>query len=149
MLEQGFFGAPSIRKEWERQIPPPVGEHCIFCREPIVATDSGTVNMAGQVSHYACQLRQVVGSVGHQLHLCSCYGGTQEDPEGMSHRQAAELAMKLHHALSLNLPTRVIRREGEGGKSVECLRCGSVSYNPSDVAYEYCGNCKVFHATPP
>lgn len=39
--------------------------------------------------HRECLIRGVVGSVGHQSGKCSCYGGIEEDPPGMSKREAA------------------------------------------------------------
>ncbi len=29
--------------------------------------------------------------------------------------------------------------------SITCLLCGMTSFNPTDVAQKYCGNCDVFH----
>ena len=29
--------------------------------------------------------------------------------------------------------------------SIQCLHCGSVSHNPSDIHHRYCGRCGVFH----
>jgi hypothetical protein len=37
----------------------------------------------------------IIGSVGYQNHTCSCYGGNQEDPEGMTVRKAAKAAAEL------------------------------------------------------
>lgn len=33
--------------------------------------------------------------------------------------------------------------------SIVCLRCGSQSFNPNDVAQHYCGHCHRFHDDPP
>lgn len=44
------------------------------------------------VWHRECLLRGVIGSVGHQEGKCSCYGGTEEDPPGMTKREAATAA---------------------------------------------------------
>ena|ERR1051326_7403038 len=30
------------------------------------------------------------------------------------------------------------------GRVIECLRCGAISHNPSDVANLYCGRCHCF-----
>jgi len=31
------------------------------------------------------------------------------------------------------------------GRSITCRTCGLTSYNPNDVAQQYCGRCHVFH----
>lgn len=93
-----YFGPPHLRKDDEIQIATPVGERCLLCGEAIAESDIGTINRAGQVAHYECSMRGVVGSVGHQLKRCGCYGGTEEDPPGMTRRQAAKAAVKLWEA---------------------------------------------------
>ena len=92
-----YFGHPSGRKDWERQVPTPLGAQCILCEELIDEGDRGQINLVGQITHYECQMRVVVGSVGHQMGKCSCYGGTDEDPPGMTRRQAAIAACKLFY----------------------------------------------------
>jgi hypothetical protein len=69
---------------------------CIWCDEPVTVVDRLTAvgNSAGQVMHYECSLRSVIGSVGHQQRRCSCYGGDQEDPPGLTRREAAKAAAK-------------------------------------------------------
>jgi hypothetical protein len=39
-----------------------------------------------------------IGSVGHQTCRCACFGGTEEDPPGMTKRMAALSAFKLWEA---------------------------------------------------
>jgi hypothetical protein len=62
---------------------------CQYCDEIIEAGEAspGMPNM-----HSDCAIRAVVGSAAHQLRECSCYGGTREDPPGLSIRAAAKLA---------------------------------------------------------
>lgn len=91
----GYFGPRHLRKEWETQVPAPVGKPCILCEEPIAEGDIGTINFGGQITHYECSMRGVIGSVGHLNGKCSCYGGTEEDPPGMTRRQAAQAACAL------------------------------------------------------
>ncbi len=83
-------------------VPTPVGEKCIQCQEPIADSDSGLLmpflSEAGPrevAEHRECFLRGVVGSVGHQLGRCSCFGGTEDDPPGMTKRAAARAAVAL------------------------------------------------------
>ena len=89
-----YFGDPKFRKEYEVQVVAPVGVPCVLCDEPVAEGDTGTINLSGQVTHYECHLRVVIGSVGHQMKRCSCYGGTEEDPPGLSQRQAAQAAVE-------------------------------------------------------
>lgn len=68
---------------------------CQWCEEPVTRREvrfSAVVNSAGQVTHFDCSLRSAIGSVGHQMKRCSCYGGTEEDPPGMTRREAARAA---------------------------------------------------------
>lgn len=91
----GFFGPSLMRKEWEVQVDPPIGAVCIDCSELVDEGDIGTINPFGNVvQHYECTMRHVVGSVGHQKGKCSCFGGTEEDPPGMTRRQAAKAALE-------------------------------------------------------
>lgn len=87
--------APICDDDAER-IAVPVGEPCLWCTEAIAATDRGVtmpyLSETGAVVvyiHIECHVRSVVGSIGHLRGECSCYGGTAEDPPGVSRRQAA------------------------------------------------------------
>jgi hypothetical protein len=106
---QWFGNKPFSRacKETE-QVRVPVGESCFHCTEPIEDHDFGYVvplvsreydslTPAQATYHYACFLRQTIGSLGHVLGRCTCSNSTGEglgDPEGMTPRQAAEAAVK-------------------------------------------------------
>lgn len=92
-----YFGPPQYRKAWETQIATPLDARCLYCGEGFADGDMGTVS-DGRASHYECAMRGVVGSVGHQLKKCSCYGGTEEDPPGMTYREAARAAVALYEA---------------------------------------------------
>ncbi len=93
-----YFGPPSLRKDGETQIETPIGRVCTWCDEPVVEGDYGVINRADQLIHYECMIRSACGSVGHQMHKCSCYGGTEEDPTGMTKREAAKAAAAMLHA---------------------------------------------------
>jgi hypothetical protein len=68
---------------------------CLFCDEEVRPQDkTRTVNESDLV-HLECMMRQVVGSVGHQNGTCSCFGGSDEDPPGMTKREAAQEALAL------------------------------------------------------
>lgn len=87
-----YFGPAKYMKLFETRIKTPVGQECMHCHEAIKEGDVGTMqhfNGALVPLHHECALRGIAGSVGHQRKLCSCFGGTEEDPEGMTTRQAA------------------------------------------------------------
>jgi hypothetical protein len=94
-----------MRKPWERQVPQPVGQSCLYCQEAIVDGDAGTIDQSGQIIHYECQMRMAIGSIAHQERSCLCFGGTaSEDPAHMTPRQAAVAAYhywRHHHTLVL------------------------------------------------
>lgn len=81
----------------------PVGEPCLYCKELIVEGDVGVTmpfgNNEGEIDivpqHKECLLRAIFGSVGHQKKTCSCFGGNEEDPKGMTKREAAKAAAVL------------------------------------------------------
>ncbi len=79
----------------------PVGELCQWCDDAVAEGDSGfLVPHAGEDSfrqapwHQECFLRSIVGSVGHQRRRCSCFGGQEEDPPGLTRREAAVAAAR-------------------------------------------------------
>lgn len=99
-----YFGDPKFRKEDEEQVETPVGQLCIFCDEEIAETDTGNIypsitqnRLIEKPCHYECQMRGIVGSVGHQMKKCSCFGGTEEDPPGSTKHEAAIAAARYWH----------------------------------------------------
>ena len=91
-----FFGPAQFKRDDEVQVPPPLGKKCVLCEEVISFGDSGTINQLGQITHYECLLRTVIGSVAHQQYQCSCYGGSVEENEtGKSFRQSSIEAAQL------------------------------------------------------
>lgn len=84
------------------EAPAPIGSPCARCDEPIAEGERGWLiphydgaALSERPYHYACGIRGIIGSVGHIQRRCSCYGGTDEDPPGMTERQAAEAALAL------------------------------------------------------
>jgi hypothetical protein len=79
----------------------PTGEPCGHCGEPIAANDDGvlvpTLGEAHRIAfHYECNLRTMVGGVNHQLHRCTCCGGSEPpDPPALSVRDAARAAAQM------------------------------------------------------
>lgn len=81
-------------------VPTPVGRPCLWCDEPIEAGERGYFYSGTEppAIHYACFVRQIIGSVAHQQRRCTCFGGHEEDPPGISKRQAARLALLMWDA---------------------------------------------------
>lgn len=101
------WGAPICKPEDHAEAP--VGEPCIHCEEPIQEGDKGIITpfltdwvdkdtfVEKEVPyHYACFMRNIVGSLAHINKTCSCFGGTEEDPPDMTKREAAEAALKAY-----------------------------------------------------
>lgn len=89
------------------EIDAPVGMACCWCEEPIAPGDSGVTmplvaahTVGTAVYHQECFMRTVVGSVGHQLKLCSCYRGADAsedcEPPEQSKREQAKAAWTLY-----------------------------------------------------
>lgn len=73
-----------------------VSHKCQYCYEEIINGEPREITNGGEaVLHRDCAIRLIVGSVGHQCRTCSCFGGVEGDPEGMSRREAAHAAADL------------------------------------------------------
>jgi hypothetical protein len=104
-----YFGRP-----WEAEIldgaepiETPVEQKCYQCDEEIIDGDRGFLRAVHRVSgakiepvHRECDFRAVAGSLGHQLQMCSCYGGTFEDPQELTRREAAIVLWRVTHGMS-------------------------------------------------
>ena len=104
MKNQWFGQAPwAPMCEYLEQVPPPAGELCFHCGEPIAAEDDGymIISEGGlRPLHAECHIRKIIGSVGHIQHKCHCFGGNEEDPPGLTKRQAAAAAVRLYYQLA-------------------------------------------------
>jgi hypothetical protein len=67
---------------------------CSYCGKPILEIE---VSISGH--HRECLFRCVAGSAAHLRRQCACYGGTGEDPPGLTLREAARLAWDTAQAL--------------------------------------------------
>lgn len=96
-----------------RQVDAPVGKLCGWCEEeiedghrgfilPYLGPFEGCVIRGSDLAlppgmylayHLECQLRQTFGSVGHIEGRCHCVGGDEEDPPGLTAREAAIAAV--------------------------------------------------------
>lgn len=78
-------------------------KECVWCEEEVKPDENAITlphieqgnGISFEVLHFNCFMRTIVGSVGHQMHLCGCYGGHQDDPIGVSRREAANQAVNL------------------------------------------------------
>lgn len=75
--------------------------NCDWCGEPVEGTGPAEAGQLCAQFHPECLTRSIVGSVGHQLHRCSCYGGHFEDPRGMTKREAALAASNLNYLITI------------------------------------------------
>lgn len=101
-----------LAPEHMTHVPVPLGAECSICSEPIAEGDSGYIQphvtflpddtskatVTDRAIHRECFLRKMMGSVGHQMHMCSCFGGTYCDPPGMTQREAAKQAVEFWEA---------------------------------------------------
>ena len=65
---------------------------CSWCTELVVPGDLRHSLLP--TYHYACGLRVTLGSIGHAQGTCSCFiknGTAEDDPPGLTRRQAAQL----------------------------------------------------------
>jgi len=76
----------------------PVGTPCAWCEERFRLDDSG-LGIDGDAPlfyHVECFTRMIVGSVGHQLRLCTCFGGSDDcEPSTMTRHEWAHAAAEL------------------------------------------------------
>jgi len=64
---------------------------CLYCSEPIVEGEP-LGDVSNGTVHRECLIRMTAGSLGHQQQKCSCFGGQEEDPPGLTVREAARAA---------------------------------------------------------
>lgn len=65
---------------------------CLWCDELVVPGD--LMHSLLPDYHFACALRMSLGSIGHVHGRCGCYvkdGTAEDDPPGLTRRQAARL----------------------------------------------------------
>lgn len=65
---------------------------CAYCEEEIKPGEEAP-HVFGDQFHKECLFRMTAGSLGHQKKLCTCYGGKEGDPAGLTKRQAAQAAL--------------------------------------------------------
>jgi hypothetical protein len=75
---------------------------CGFCGEEVVGGQEAPVQ--GSALHRECHIRLVVGSVAHLTGRCSCFvpGSYEDDPPGMTLREAAWAAVQLYYKRNRN-----------------------------------------------
>jgi hypothetical protein len=69
---------------------------CIHCTEPVLPND--IADFFDPDRHHECVARAVLGSVAHIEKRCGCFvpGSTENDPPGMTKREAARAAWNAH-----------------------------------------------------
>lgn len=91
--------APFYVADLGPRVNTPAGESCRWCEERIDKSDFGLFmnGLSGpEPYHWECQARQLIGSLAHIEKRCSCYvpGATCTDPDDISRRDAAKLAVQ-------------------------------------------------------
>lgn len=80
--------------------------NCFHCADPILAGEKLinarvlTLDDKPMPTHVECFIRIIYGSAAHQLRDCPCFGGAREEPEGLTKRQCATLALSAFRAMS-------------------------------------------------
>lgn len=79
---------------------------CVLCDETIAKHDAWQPLNREQVVHHECQLRGVVGGIGHQLaHEWWCL--VKRDPDaGLTYRQSAQMVMALIDVVGIDEVSR-------------------------------------------
>jgi ribosomal protein L37E len=149
-----YFGPPQAKKDFETQIEVPTHMRCFHCDEPFEVDDVGTINDAGQAMHHACTFR-ILGSAGHHLQLCSCFGGDLEDPEWMTKKQAAVAALKVYQSGGAYNPFLSPPPKGawqftliDEQLALKCRLCETVSKDKQHVLSLTCSSCGFKHGRP-
>lgn len=89
---------------------------CVYCQEPLLPSD-GPVLVGGM--HHECSFRSIAGSVGHQKKLCSCFGGTEEDPPGATLREGARAALAYYQQTQAGIHTATLHEGPWDGLEVQ------------------------------
>lgn len=99
---------PPEGRTWADRIAPPIEHKCRWCDEFFEKHNAGlsVIGVGERIEayyyHIECYLRWVLGSIGHQQHLCKCFPpvfGRQQldDPPGFTMRQSALAAWDWFH----------------------------------------------------
>lgn len=90
-----WFGEPwdSFCKA-EQRVVVPQDMTCEWCELPFAADAQGVMPAGDLAFHKVCHIRLAIGSVGHQMEMCGCYGVDDISEEGMSRYAAAEAAVQ-------------------------------------------------------
>lgn len=88
---------------------------CPHCTEPILEGETVLPPIyhaqprTGQPQfHRECLIRCIIGSVGHQKRLCSCFGGTESDPAGLTVRQVGRGSLRVLPGFKRNISVRYV-----------------------------------------
>ena len=82
----------------------PREDQCLWCEEFFRPGDTRTPDpvytpVGPRFQHIECAVRSIVGGLNHLNGLCCCCGGKlPPDPEGVSRREAAQMAYQVFRA---------------------------------------------------
>ncbi len=66
---------------------------CPWCEEPVL--ESVDMTLSNTPYHTECFVRGIIGGINHLAGRCTCCGGTDApDPEGLTKREAALVAVR-------------------------------------------------------
>lgn len=100
------------------QVATPVGEPCLYCREPIVAGEQGAMVVhiyaahaaAIRPAHRECHLRAVLGGIAHVQGRCTCCGGQVDPDDGLPYRESARRVLAHTQNVSLEYILKLARQ---------------------------------------
>lgn len=81
---------------------------CPHCEEPVLSGELATKMMGGQIMHHECVFRLAVGSEGHIMGLCSCYGGYRDDDPAKTKREAAKASLVAYRQMLKERPPNML-----------------------------------------
>lgn len=88
--------------------------NCDWCHEEILTGQECRAIKGDHHFHHECSFRQIGGSVGHIRRKCSCYGGNEDDPPGMTIREAARASLAEWHKWNpMSLEEGAILKKGD------------------------------------
>lgn len=72
-----------------------MSKKCSWCDEEVKPGEESKLftNHECFPYHQECAFRQIIGSLGHVKGTCSCKGGAESDPPGVSRREQAKAAL--------------------------------------------------------
>lgn len=93
---------------------------CLWCNEPILDHEARVpLNNDTAWEHMECFIRSVMGSLGHQMHQCPCYGQFDKSEIRMSRRECARQAFVYWHLEQMRLDSATRDQQDANGRGME------------------------------